>query len=108
MKTAATHEDWFDGPLFFAQLQHLVSENKYDEGKKMLELFLEKGPFFGQEAPKDFIDKRQNLLQDLYREKDEDTKAAVAVLEGIEHVAIEDGMIVVNGRVKGDHGGISQ
>jgi hypothetical protein len=96
METAATHEDWFDGPLFFTQLEYLVTKNKRDEGKTMLELFLTKGSFFGQAVPQDFIDKREDLLADLY--EDDGDKAARAVIEGIERVVIEDGKIVVKPR----------
>jgi hypothetical protein len=96
METAATHEDWFDGPLFFTQLEYLVTKNKDDEGKTMLELFLTKGSFFGQEVPQDLIDKHENLLEAIY-ESDEN-KEARAIIEGIERVVIEDGKIVVKPR----------
>lgn len=86
IETAATHEDWFDGPLLFGQIQYLVN------GKDMLELYLTKGSFFGQEVPQDFIEKHVNLMEDFYNNPDnEDAKT---VLEGIDHVAIEDGKIV--------------
>ncbi|CAB9517292.1 expressed unknown protein [Seminavis robusta] len=99
METAAKHSDWFDGPLYFAQLQWLVTKNKQDEGKTMLQLFLTKGSFFGQEAPQDYIEKRENLLKSLYEEADcEDAKAARAVIAGIEHVVIEEGKIIVKPR----------
>lgn len=101
METAAKHSDWFDGPLYFFQLQYLVTKSKHDEGKTMLELFVQKGSFFGQDIPQDYIDKRENLLHDLYESDDcEDAKAARAVIAGIEHVAIEEGKLVVKPRRK--------
>jgi len=67
MTTAATHEDWFDGPLFFAKIQYLITNSMTDEFEGiMLNLFLEKGSIFGQDAPQDFIDEHQNLLDYLY------------------------------------------
>jgi hypothetical protein len=89
METAAEHHDWFDGPLLFAQLQYLVND-------KMLELYLTKGSFFGKVAPQDWIDERQNLLEDLYN--DPDNEEARAVLEGIERVTLQAGKIVVEPR----------
>lgn len=83
METAATHHDWFDGPLLFAQLQYMVNE------KDMLELFLEKGSFFGKEATQDFIDQRVNLL--------DGTDAAYAH-SAIESVSIHPGKIIVHPR----------
>jgi len=88
METAATHHDWFDGPLFFVQLQYLVNA-KTD----LLELYLQKGSIFGQVAPQDYIDQHENLLKDLYRNPD--SKDVMAVLEGIEHVRFHPGKIVV-------------
>merc|ERR1712176_1296056 len=79
METAAAHHDWFDGPLLFAQLKYMVNE------KDMLELFLEKGSFFGHEETQEFID-LNNLL--------EDNEDALAVLDGIEYVGVHHGMIV--------------
>jgi len=67
MTTAATHEDWFDGPLFFAKIQYLITNSMTDEFEGiMLGLFLEKGSIFGQDAPQDFIDEHQNLLDYFY------------------------------------------
>lgn len=91
MDSAATHEDWFDGPLLFARLQYLVK--KHDDGEDQLELYLRSGSIFGQEAPADFINQRKNLLEELY--EDSDNRDARAVLEGVESVTIEDGAIVV-------------
>lgn len=92
-ETAATHHDLFDGPLLVAQLQYLVSDIK---GAKMMELYLTKGSFFGQVAPQEWIDQRQNLLEDLY--KDPDAEEARAIVENIERVTIEAGKIVVQPR----------
>mmetsp|Transcript_19153 Transcript_19153/g.53346 ORF Transcript_19153/g.53346 Transcript_19153/m.53346 type:complete len:307 (+) Transcript_19153:143-1063(+) len=95
-ETAATHEDWFDGPLFFAQLQYLVTKNKDDEGQGVLELFLEKGSFFGQEI----IGDHENLLEGLYDvDVDDDAvEYALEVINGIESVSIEEGLITVKPR----------
>merc|ERR1719330_1041003 len=87
METAAAHHEWFDGPLLFAQLQYMVNE------KDIFELYLEKGSFFGHQAKQEFIDQRNNLLEDLY-DDNEDTKDARAVLDGIEYVSFHPGMIV--------------
>ena len=41
METQATHEDWFDGPLYFAQLQYLFTkDNSDDDEYSDLELYL--------------------------------------------------------------------
>lgn len=93
METEAKHSDWFDGPLLFAQLQYLVEQQDH---ANILELYLEKGSFFGQDAPQDFIDKRENLLKGLYN--DQDCEDAKNVLEGIENVSIEAGKIVIQPR----------
>mmetsp|Transcript_132512 Transcript_132512/g.187078 ORF Transcript_132512/g.187078 Transcript_132512/m.187078 type:complete len:324 (-) Transcript_132512:104-1075(-) len=95
METAATHEDWFVGPIVFGQLEYLVSFDKESE-KAMLEMFLKKGSIFGQEASKSFIDMHQNLLQAFY--EDDNNKEARTVLEGIDRVSIQDGKIVVEPR----------
>merc|ERR1711865_402601 len=55
METKASHEEWFDGPLFFVQLQYLITKIKDDKGQNMLALFLEKGSFFGQSIPQEVI-----------------------------------------------------
>jgi len=86
METVATHHDWFDGPLLFAQLQYLVSDNT-----DMLELYLTKGSFFGKKAPEDFIEERQNLLEYLYPNLED----VHTILEGIEHVVIKDDKITI-------------
>lgn len=107
METAATHEDWFDGPLFFAQLQYLITKNKDDEGQTVLELFLENGSFFGQVIPEEVIDERENLLESLYDDHDDDDEVDVEyirdVINGIERVSIEEGKIVVKPRRTGSN-----
>jgi len=98
VETEAKHEDFFDGPLIFMQLQYLIKESKKDEGQTMLELFLENGSFFGQAASREFIDKRENLLESLYapeNEDDRDIQQILKVVNGIERVVIEEGKIVV-------------
>lgn len=99
METEATHEDWFDGPLYFLQLQYLITKNKEDEGKNMLELYLEKGSFFGQVAPQEIIDQHENLLKELYNEDDEDLEEMLDVISGIESVSIEEGKVVFKARM---------
>merc|ERR1719446_1809375 len=100
METEASHEDWFDGPLFFLQLQYLITKNKEDEGRNMLELYLEKGSFFGQVIPQQVIDERENLLQDLYHQDDEEQSVEdlKQVISGIESVSIQEGKVVVKAR----------
>lgn len=93
METEAKHSDWFDGPLLFAQLQYLVEQQDHTN---IMELYLEKGSFFGQDAPQDFIDQREDLLKGLYN--DQDCEDAKNVLEGIENVSIEAGKIVIQPR----------
>jgi len=94
LETVGDHEDWFHGPLFFIQLQYLVSDerNKYDE--KLLELYLQHGSFFGNEIPQEVIDQHQNILLDLYNdpENGEDVRA---IIGGIDSVSIEQGRIVI-------------
>lgn len=100
METAATHEDWFNGPLYFVQLQYLITKNKEDEGKSVLEMFLEQGSFFGQAISQQFIDKRMDLLEGLYdlEDDDEDAEAIIAVIDGIESVTIEEGKVTIKAR----------
>jgi len=104
LTTAATHEDWFDGPLFFAKIQYLITNSMTDEFEGiMLKLFLEKGSIFGQDAPQDFIDEHQNLLDSLYHptdhyHDDHDDEAIRNVIANIKSVSIEEGKIVVQAR----------
>lgn len=101
IETEAKHEDFFDGPLIFMQLQYLIKESKKDEGQAMLELFLENGSFFGHAASREDIDKRENLLESLYapeNEDDEDVQQILKVVNGIERVVIEEGKVVVKAK----------
>lgn len=100
METEATHEDWFDGPLYFLQLQYLVTKNKEDEGRKMLELYLQKGSFFGQSISEQVIEQHVNLLRDLYDDSDHDDQVDVMldVISGIESVSVEEGKVIVKAR----------
>lgn len=98
-ETEANHEDWFDGPLYFMQLQYLITKSKEDEGKNMLELYLEKGSSFGQAFPQEVIDQHENLLQDLYDEDgDEDVDMIRDIISAIESVSIKEGKVVVKAR----------
>jgi len=105
MTTAATHEDWFDGPLYFAKIHYLITHSMTDDFEGiMLHLFLEKGSIFGQDAPQDFIDEHQNLLDNLYHptdhhdHHDRDLEAIRNVIANIHSVSIEEGKIVVKAR----------
>merc|ERR1711982_248699 len=95
-ETEALHKDWFDGPLVFMQLQYLITNNQEDQGQKMIELFLEKGSFFGVVAPQEFIDERQNIM-DFF--DDADAKEVFEkLINGIDRVSIEEGRITFKGR----------
>lgn len=101
METEATHENWFDGPLYFLQLQYLITKNKEDEGRNMLNLYLEKGSFFGQTAPQEIIDQHVDLMKELYdcHEEDcDDLEDMLDVISGIESVSIEEGKVVIKAR----------
>lgn len=99
IETAATHEDWFDGPLFFAQLQYFMTKNNEDEGQGVLELFLEKGSLFGQVIPQEVIDEHENVLEGFYDAYNDDSlKYILEVVKGIDGVSIEEGKIVVKPR----------
>jgi len=103
MTTAATHEDWFNGPLLFGQIQYLMTKNEDDQGETVLSLFLKKGSLFGQNVPQNFVDEHQNLLEYLYDNADDtDLKYIRNVISGIESVSIEEGRIIVNARHNGN------
>lgn len=95
METAAKHQDWFDGPLFFTQLQYLVTKNKEDEGKAISELFLKHGNFFGYQVPEQYIKEHENLFQYICQDGSDGCKEAEALFEGIEEIVIEEGKIIV-------------
>lgn len=92
------HEDWFDGPLFFMQLQYLITKNKEDEGQTMLELYLEKGTFFGQVVSEEDINHDVNLMDGFYDADDDDVESIQDVISGIESVSIGEGKVVVKAR----------
>jgi len=105
-ETAAKHENWFEGPLLYLQLQYLVNPREdldKNETKTPIELYLEKGRIFGYDAPDDFIAQRKNLLDDLYNgDSDDDDKKDTAdlraILDGIEAVTVEAGKVVIKPR----------
>jgi len=94
METAAKHDDWFVGPLVFARLSYLVSQ---DDAEHLLNLFVEQGSFFGKPVPQDFIDERHNLLEDLYNDPD-DGDHSRTIVGHIKSVSIEDGKVVITPR----------
>jgi len=97
VETEAKHQDWFDGPLFFMQLQYLIKKNKEEEGQSILELFLEKGSLFGQVVPQEAIDEREDLLENLFDGLDF-SEITHRLINGIESVSIEEGRIVIKAR----------
>jgi len=94
MMTEAKHEDWFDGPLMFMQLQYLVTKNKEDKGQKMFELFLEKGSFFGSWVTP--VEERHNIMEDIYNSADSEDFGKV--VNGIERVSIQEGKVIIKAR----------
>mmetsp|Transcript_46920 Transcript_46920/g.69778 ORF Transcript_46920/g.69778 Transcript_46920/m.69778 type:complete len:303 (-) Transcript_46920:135-1043(-) len=94
LETEAKHEDWFDGPLYFARLQMLFSPP--EEQNNMLELYLEKGSFFGNEVDQDFIDEHHNLMDYLYQ--DPSKKDLIKIMEGIEKISVLPGKLVITPR----------
>ena len=96
LETEATHEDLFDGPLYFMQLQYLMTKNKEDEGENLLQMFVERGTFFGQDVPEDYIDQHENVMDFLYDLGDYDEN--LYMISGIESVSIEEGKVVVKAR----------
>jgi len=95
METAAKHQDWFDGSLFFAQLQYLVTKSKEDEGKAISELFLQNGYFFGYQVSEEFIKEHDNLFEYICQDGSQGCEDAEALFEGIEEIVIEEGTIIV-------------
>lgn len=98
MESKATHEDWFDGPLYFMQFHYLITKSKEDEGENMLQLYLERGKFFGQVVPEEVIEQHENLLEGLYDADCDDAKMIRSVISAIESVSIEEGKLVVKAR----------
>jgi len=98
LETEATHEDLFDGPLYFMQLEYLMTKNKENEGENMLQMFIERGTVFGQDIPEDFIDQHENVVEFLYDLGDYDENLFRIMISGIESVSIEEGKVVVKAR----------
>ena len=94
METAAKHEDWFVGPIVFARLSYLVSQ---DDAEHLLNLFVEQGSFFGQPVSQEFIDERHNLLEDFYNDPN-DGEHSRTIVGHIKSVSIEDGKVVITPR----------
>ncbi|KAG7339148.1 hypothetical protein IV203_020091 [Nitzschia inconspicua] len=93
METAAKHEDWFVGPLFFLQL-HFEGKDYEDYHQHLLELFIEKGSIFGNTIPDDVINEHINILEESY-EQENSGNAFRAIVNGIESVTIEEARIVI-------------
>lgn len=101
VETEAKHEGWFDGPLIFLQMQYFINKSKMDEGRTMLEIFLEKGSFFGNLIPQEVIDEREDLMEpflDGLDLDDSDLEDAIHFINGIESYSIESGKIVFKAR----------
>ncbi|KAG7337154.1 hypothetical protein IV203_021678 [Nitzschia inconspicua] len=96
METAAKHEDWFIGPLFFLQL-HFESKDFEEYHQHLLELFIENGSIFGSTIPDDVINEHMNILDGFYEQEDSG-EAFRAIVNGIESVTIEEGRIVIKPR----------
>jgi hypothetical protein len=103
-ETVAKHMDWFDGPLLFGKVQYIAKN--HDDGPTLLEMYLEKGSFFGQDASQDFIDQKVNLLEDFYNNDDPDNVDSITLVEGIESVSIEKGKIIFKPRRHVAPGGV--
>jgi hypothetical protein len=103
-ETVAKHMDWFDGPLLFGQIQYLAKD--HDDGPTLLEMYLQKGSFFGQEASQDFIDQKVNLLEGFYNNDDPDNADSITLVEGLESVSIEKGKIIFKPRRHVADGGV--
>jgi len=102
VETEAKNDDWFDGSLFFMQLKYLITKNKMDEGESILELFLEKGSFFGQVVPQEEIDRHEDQMENFLSELDaSEFQEVVKLINGIERVSIESGKIVFKARNDG-------
>lgn len=104
METAAKHEDWFIGPLYFLQL-HFDGKDFPEYHQHLLELFIENGSFFGNPIPDDFIDQHLNLLEGAYNDPDSG-KDFRAVIDGIESVSVHERQIVIKPRRHHDAEGV--
>jgi hypothetical protein len=99
-----THEDWFNGPIFFAQLQYLIrnsNNNNQDEKTPAWSLFLQQGSFFGQAAPQDFLAEHYDLLEFLYEDYEDNDNDIVdmedirTALSKIQTVSLQEGCLVI-------------
>merc|ERR1711869_26735 len=93
--TQADHGDRFGGPLLFVRLRYLIRKARSSsDAPTLLELFLEKGSFFGWQVP---VDEKIDLLESLYRDPEnaEVLEDILRVVDGIEKVSIEEGRVVV-------------
>jgi hypothetical protein len=84
-----------DGPILFGQfLAYWQNDQKNDSE---LEVNLQSGQFMKWIAPKDFIDEKRNLLEDIY--DDDDCPHAKRIIEGIRGVSIDrHGDIVIHAK----------
>lgn len=75
-----------------------------DEGESILELFLEKGSFFGQVVPQEEIDRHEDQMENFLSELDaSEFQEVVKLINGIERVSIESGKIVFKARNDGTY-----
>ncbi|KAG7371427.1 hypothetical protein IV203_019997 [Nitzschia inconspicua] len=100
METAAKHEDWFIGPLFFLQL-HFENKDFEEYDQRLLELFIEKGSILGSTIPDNVIEGHINLLEESYVEEDSG-EAFRAIVNGIDSVSVEEGRIIIKPRRTND------
>jgi len=91
--------DRFEGPLLFVRLRYLIQKarDRGSDAQTLLELFLERGSFFGWQVPEDFVDEKIDLLESLYSDpaNAEALGDILKVVDGIERVSIEEGRVVV-------------
>ena len=102
-----THEDWFNGPMFFAQLQYLIrnsNNNHQDEKTTASSLFLQQGSFFGQVAPQDFLADHYDLLEFLYEDYEDNDNDIVdmedirTALSKIQTVSLQEGYLAITAK----------
>jgi len=81
--------------------------SRMDDGK--LNLVVLSGECFGHVIPQEWIDKHQNILEDLYDcdDDDDDCKHARKFIDGVEEIALQEKQVVFRGRGDGSiaHGG---
>jgi hypothetical protein len=106
VETAATHKDWFDGPLLFARLNYFISKTNSHE--QVLELYLREGRFFGLTKPK-YVKDQDIVAEFLYELKkgrcevgddcfEEELDYLWDIIGNIDTVSVEEGKIVVKAR----------